>query len=164
MASRRKAGDAVSRLPALSRRAVLAGVTASPALATAPPGTPADPIIEISQRWLKVEAERNRLGLAWGQFEGQLFETHNWHRLTPEQCAAIPEGRILDAMTVRLRQLAQESEAILDTLPTAAVRSVEGVIANLTIAMTSLYPEDHELVHGIIMRAIADIKSLAGLA
>lgn len=163
MASRRKAGDAVARLPALSRRAILVGVSASPVLAAAPSGAPVDPIIAISQHWLKVEAERNRLGLAWGVLEGELFESHNWHLLTAEQCALIPEGHALDEMADRLKQLAIQSEAILDALPTAAATSVEGVLANLTIAMTLLYPEDHELVHGLIMRAIADIKALAGV-
>ena len=161
MASRRKAGDAVSRLPALSRRAVLAGVTASPALAAASSGTAADPIVAISRHWLNVEAERNRLMLAWGKLEGELFKSHGWNRLTSHERAAIREGDRLSEISDRLDQLEEESEAILENLPTAAATSVDGVLANLTIAMTLLYPEDHERVHGLIMRAIADIRRLA---
>lgn len=161
MASRRRAGDAVSRLPALSRRAVLAGVTASPAFAAAPPGTLADPIVAISRHWLNVDAERNRLALAWGTLEGELIKSHGWHRLTTPERAAIREGGRLGEISDRLDQLEEESEAILENLPTAAATSVDGVLANLTIAMTLLYPEDHERVHGLIMRAIADIKRLA---
>ena len=47
--------------------------------------------------------------------------------------------------------------------PTAAATSVEGVVANLMIVMTLLYPDDHEMTHGMVKRAIADIKALAGL-
>jgi hypothetical protein len=162
MASRHKTGDAVSRLPALSRRAVLGGVSASPVLAGAPPVGHADPIVAISQSWLAVDSERNRLGLAWGVLEGELFKSHQWHRLSKPECDAIPEGRPLAEMSARLAHLANESERILDALPKAKARTFEGVLANLTIAMTLLYPEDCEIVHGLIMRAIADIRSLAG--
>jgi hypothetical protein len=161
MASRQKTGDAVSRLPALSRRAVLGGACASPAFA-APSGARVDQIIAISRHWLAVDAERNRLALAWGTLEGKLIKAIGWNRLTAQERAAVPEGGTLDEISARLDLLEAESESILEALPTAAASSVDGVLANLTIAMTLLYPEDHELVHGLIMRAIADIKALAG--
>ncbi|PZR31725.1 hypothetical protein [Caulobacter segnis] len=163
MASRRKAGDAVARLPALSRRAILVGVSATPVLAAAPSGGPVDPIIAISQHWLKVDAERNRLMLAWGQLEGRFMKSDGWGELSTQERTAIREGGRLGEISARLDQLEAESETILDTLPTAAATSVEGVVANLMIVMTLLYPDDHEMTHGMVKRAIADIKALAGL-
>jgi hypothetical protein len=163
MASRRKAGDAVSRLPSISRRAMLGGVSTTPALAAASAGVPADPIVEISQHWLRVEAERDRLGLAWGRLDGALSKSHGWYRLSAQERAAIPEGRPLEEIAARLEQLDWQSQAILDALPKAPAATPAGIVASLTIAATLLRPEDHELEHDLVSRAIVDLRALAGL-
>jgi len=91
------------------------------------------------------------------------MKSEGWGRLTTQERRAIREGGCLGEISARLDQLEAETEEILNTLPASAVTSVEGVVASLSIVMTLLYPDDHEMTHGMVKRAIADIKALAGL-
>ena len=161
MGSRRKTGGAVARLPELSRRAVLVGASATPMLAGRAPATTTDPTIAACERWFAVEAERERLSAEWGRHESFLAREFNWFRLSEDQRRALPQARKLDDIAVELEALDRKSDALLKALPSTPAASVAAVVANLTIATRLLYPDGYEEVHGLIVRAVRDLKTLS---
>ncbi len=163
MGSRRKTGGAVARLPELSRRAVLVGASATPVLAgqAGATATATDPTIAACERWFAVEAERERLSAEWGRHESFLAREFNWFRLSEDQRRALPQARKLDDIAVELEALDRKSDALLKALPSTPAASVAAVVANLTIATQLLYPDGYEEVHGLMVRAVRDLKTLS---
>lgn len=161
MGSRRKTGGAVARLPELSRRAVLVGASATPVLAGQAGATATDPTIAACERWFAVEAERERLSAEWGRHESFLAREFNWFRLSDDQRRALPQARKLDDIAVELEALDRKSDALLKALPSTPAASVAAVVANLTVATRLLYPDGYEEVHGLMVRAVRDLKTLS---
>lgn len=162
MDSRRKAGSAPARPSDPSRRAVLAGATTTPLIAgLASPSAPGDSALAISKRWLALDAEQRRLLTEWGNLEGWLIKKHSWFRLSPEERSAIPEGVRLVEIEARLDVLEEESHVLLKAMRPTPAKSVEAVIANLSVARGLIFEEDHPEAHGLIARAVRDLAKLS---
>ncbi|MBI1684877.1 hypothetical protein [Caulobacter hibisci] len=163
MESRRKAGPTPARLDQLSRRAVMAGGATAPLTATlqAPAAKP-DPAVMLCQRWLAVDAEQRRLMTEWGQLEGWLIRKMQWHRLSPDERAAIPEGQKLAQIDARLDVLQVERLALLKSMRPKPAASVEAVIANLMVASCLIFEDDEPEAHGLITRAARDLTAFCG--
>jgi len=142
---------------------MLAGVTAAP-LAPSPDRltAPAVQSIEVCRRWLAIDAEQRRLQLEWGRLEGRLMTKHDWYKLSPEQQAEIPQGARLAEIDARLDVLEVEGHALLKALRPKPARSVEAVIANLSVAARLIFVEDHPEAHGLITRAVRDLAAFSG--
>jgi hypothetical protein len=163
MESRRKAGSAPACLSQLSRRAVLAGGSVTPlAAGLTQASVPGDPALAICQRWLAVDAERRRLQTEWGSLEGWLIEKRRWFRLSDDEKAAIPEGARLAEIDARLDVLEEEDQTLLKAMRPTPAKSVEAVIANLSVAGGLIFEEDHPEAHGLIVRAVRDLAALSG--
>ena len=147
----------------VSRRSMLAGVTAAP-LTPSPDQVrgSADRSLEVSRRWLAIDAEQRRLQLEWGKLEGRLMIKHNWYKLSPEQRAEIPEGARLSEIDARLDVLEVEGHALLKAMRPKPAKSVEAVIANLSVAARLIFVEDHPEAHGLISRAVRDLAAFSG--
>jgi hypothetical protein len=142
---------------------MLAGVTAAP-LAPSPARvrTSADPSIEVCRRWLAVDGEQRHLQLEWGALEGWLITHRCWYKLTPAQHAEIPEGARLAEIDARLDVLEVEGHALLKAMRPTPAKSVEAVIANLSVAARLIFVEDHPEALGLIARAVRDLATFAG--
>src|SRR5213076_3096152 len=101
MATRRKADGEGARLPALSRRAVLAGTSVAAFGAAKPlaaasnfPSTTALVASDEGTRrcasWLAIDAKIARLQRRWGDLESWLAKEHNWFKLSPAEQQALP--------------------------------------------------------------------------
>jgi len=163
MESRRKAGRAPARLDEPSRRAVLIGVSATP-LVGGPSATLAgtDTSNDTCHRWLVIDAEQRRLQLEWGTLEGWLMTKRNWYQLTPDQQAAIPEGARLAEIDARLDVLEVEGQVLLKAMRPKPAKSIEAVVANLSVAARLIFAEDYPEAHGLITRAVRDLAALSG--
>ena len=120
-----------------------------------------DPYIDTCHRWLAIDAEQRRLQLEWGTLEGWLMTKRNWYQLTPDQQAAIPEGARLAEIDARLDVLEVEGHALLKAMRPKPARSVEAVIANLSVAARLIFVEDHPEAHGLITRAVRDLAAFS---
>jgi len=147
-------------MPKLSRRTLLVGVLSTPALTGPVAAVAPDPTIVICQRWLALKAESEELLTAWSEHERWLARHHDWYRLSDVERSALPEAKKLVQIDAQLDSLDQESEALLETLPTTPATSMAAVIANLTIAAGLLCDEDHPEVRGLIVRSVRDLACL----
>lgn len=161
MDSRRKAESADVRAPQLSRRAVLAVGSAAPFVAGGTIAADTDPSVAICHRWLAIDAEQRRLQLEWGTLEGRLMTKHNWYQLLPNQRAAIPEGARLAEIDARLDVLEIEGHALLKAMRPKPAKSIEAVVANLSVAARLIFVEDHPEAHGLITRAVRDLAAFS---
>ena len=162
MDSRRKAESADVRAPHLSRRAVLAVGSAAPFVAggcTVAADT--DPSVAICHRWLAIDAEQRHLQLEWGTLEGWLITKRSWYQLSPDQQAAIPEGARLAEIDARLDVLEVEGHALLKAMRPKPAKSIEAVVANLSVAARLIFVEDHPEAHGLITRAVRDLAAFS---
>ena len=142
---------------------MLAGATAAP-LAPSPGQVraSADRSIEVCRQWLAIDAEQRRLQLEWGTLEGWLITHRNWYKLTPAQQADIPEGARLAEIDARLDVLEVEGHAHLKAMRPKPAKSIEAVIANLSVAARLIFVEDHPEAHGLINRAVRDLAAFSG--
>jgi len=146
-----------------SRRTMLTGVAATPLVPKRNGvSSRSDWSLEICHRWLAVDAEQRRLQLEWGRLEGWLMTKHDWYKLSPEQQAEIPEGARLAEIDARLDVLEVEGQALLKAMRPKPAKSVDAVIANLSVAARLIFVEDHPEAHGLISRAARDLSALSG--
>jgi len=147
---------------AISRRGVVAGVSVAPLVAgLASPIAPVDPALAICQRWLAVEEEQRRLMAEWGTLEGWLIKKRKWYRLSSDERASIPEGARLAEIDARLDVLEEENQTLLKAMRPAPAKSLQAVIANLSVAGRLIFEEDHPEAHGLIVRAVRDLAKLS---
>jgi len=162
MESRRKVGRAPARVDEPSRRAIMVGSAVTCGVATLPaPSVLADRSVAICHRWLIIDAEQRRLQLEWGTLEGWLMTKRNWYRLSPDQRAAIPEGDRLAEIDARLEVLEVEGHALLKAMRPAPAKSIDAVVANLSVAARLIFVEDHPEAHGLITRAVRDLAAFS---
>lgn len=122
-----------------------------------------DLTLQIIQQWMALEAERESLHTAWGNHETWLVDHYDWLKLTAEQQRAIPEAKLFDEIDRRFEEIGNEQAALFDALPETPAADTSIVIANLSLAATILLPEDYPGVHGLVTRAVRDLKLLAAL-
>jgi len=121
----------------------------------------ADRSVAICHHWLAIDAEQRQLQLEWGTLEGWLIKNRKWYRLTSEQRAAIPEGTRLAEINARLDVLEVEGQALLKAMRPKPAKSIEAVVANLSVAARLIFVEDHPEAHGLITRAVRDLAALS---
>jgi hypothetical protein len=167
MGSRQSAEGERARLPALSRRAVLVGTSAtaaSPHVGGANPlaaVTPSANATELYWHWVQLDRQIERLLLRWGDIEAWLFERHEWHRLSEAKRAALPEGQALGATDAQLKRLCRERDGLLDRLPRRGANTIDAVAARLAVVERLLYREDHPEAHDMIVGSRRDLTALA---
>lgn len=162
MSSRRKAGCAPARLPEPSRRTVLAGASAAPLIGGLVPHTAiSDPNLTVCQQWIAMDVEHRQLLAEWGTLEGWLIKNRRWFRLSPDERDAVPESARFSQIEARLDELETESHILLKAMRPAPAKSVEAVIANLSVAGCLIFEEDHPEAHGLIVRAVRDLAKLS---
>ena len=161
MDSRRRAESADVRARQLSRRAVLAVGSAAPFEAGRTVAADTDPSVAICHRWLAIDAEQRRLQLEWGTLEGWLITKRKWFKLTSDQRAAVPEGARLAEIDARLDVLEVEGHALLKAMRPKPAKSIEAVVANLSVAARLIFVEDHPEAHGLITRAVRDLAAFS---
>jgi hypothetical protein len=166
MGSRQSAAGERARLPALSRRAVLIGTSAAvsaPKVAAAhaaAPVTASGTATGLYRRWVHLDQEIERLLLRWGDIEGWLFETHNWHRLSEAEQAALPAGQALRDVDVQLKRLCAERDGLLDKLPRSGAETLETIGARLAVVERLLYRDDHPEAYDMILGSRRDLTTL----
>ncbi|WP_241736044.1 hypothetical protein [Caulobacter sp. RHG1] len=126
------------------------------------PQVVADPSVATCRRWLTIDAEQRRLQLEWGTLEGRLMTKHNWYQLSQDQQAAIPEGARLAEIDARLDVLEVEGHALLKAMRPKPAKSIEAVVANLSVAARLIFVEDHPEAHGLSTRAVRDLAAFSG--
>ncbi|WP_395445109.1 hypothetical protein [Caulobacter sp. UC70_42] len=161
MDSRLQAESADVRARRPSRRFVLAGGSAAPFVTGAAAGD-TDPEVARCASWLAIDAEQRRLQLEWGMLEGWLITHRSWYKLAPAQQAEIREGTRLAEIDARLNVLEVEGHALLKAMRPRPAKSVEAVIANLSVAARLIFVEDHPEAHGLITRAVRDLAAFSG--
>lgn len=168
MGSRQLTAGERARLPALSRRAVLAGTSAAAAVVPVRSlGTPALPALpappglarEVKpyERWLYLDSKIERLQRRWGQLESYLAREHGWFRLSDAEQRVFAPAQELRDIDGMLELLFEQREALLSVLPECGAASLEVVIARLAVVERLIYRDDHPEAHAMIAGAREDL-------
>lgn len=171
MDSRQKAGDGNVRLPALSRRAVLAG-TSIAAFSAATPGeaasipsiaapVPSDEGTRRCANWLALNAKIERLQSRWARLESWLVREHAWLQISPVEQQALPWAKELSDIDGCLDVLFEQREALLQTLPSSGSTSLESIVARLAVVERLIWREEHPEVHALVTGARRDLIALS---
>ncbi len=162
MGSRRQAEGEGARVPALSRRAVIAGTSAA-VLPWPMPGASLAASAAISEgarpyrRWLAINAKIERLQTRWAKLETWLVREHSWFQLTPAEQQALPWAKELRDIDGCLDVLFEQREALLETLPTHGSTTLEAVVAKLEVIERLVERDDHPEAHAMIAGARQDL-------
>lgn len=136
MGQRRKAGDS-TRLPAISRRAVI-GASAALPLAGSVQGLPAPvgaaDIPAQCADWIALDLEIDRLARRWSDLETLAVRQFDYFKLTKAQIRALPMGPEMDAVDAECRRLGDVREEALKPLSKLTPRTIQDVSAQLAIA------------------------------
>lgn len=142
MGQRRKTGDG-TRLPVISRRAVIG---ASAALPLAGPARGAAPVVAADipaqcADWIALDLEIDRIGQRWGELEHLAVHKFDYFNLTDQQISALPVGAQMDALDAELRRLHRVRENALQPLAKLTPDSIQAASAQLAIAYRILHFE-----------------------
>jgi len=140
---------------------VFVGAAVAPALAPDAASAQMDHSIAICERWIEANAEIDRLDVVCGRYEKMLVDVFRWYELSPSEQDAIPEGRKLDEISEQIEALGWECDALVRALPKTPAASAAAVIANLTVAAGLFNQNDQPDAHGLVTRAIRDLKALS---
>lgn len=109
--------------------------------------------IAACTRWLALDSERLRLLIAWSDHEACLARECDWLLLSEEARKSIAGGALLSDIDARLDVLDQQSDDLLEAIPTGPIPGLPAVAASLLVVERLLHSEDHPLAHGLISRA-----------
>lgn len=136
MGQRRKAGDC-TRLPAISRRAVI-GASAALPLAGPARGLPAPvgaaDIPAQCADWIALDLEIDRLARRWSDLETLAVRQFDYFKLTQAQIRTLPMGPEMDAVDAECRRLGDVREKALKPLSKLTPRTIQDVSAQLGVA------------------------------
>jgi hypothetical protein len=135
MGQRQKAGDS-TRLPAISRRALI-GASAAVPFARAARGSPAVGAVDIPAQcgdWIALDLEIDRLASRWSELETLAVRQFDYFHLTQSQILALPMGPEMDAVDAECRRLGDVREEALKPLSKLTPRTIQDVSAQLAVA------------------------------
>lgn len=171
MGSRRKTGVEDARLPALSRRALIAGTSvvafgaANPAAASVALPPAATAVLDVATRryknWLAIDVQIERLQTRWATLEGWLIREHSWCKLTPAEQQALPWSKELRDIDGILATLFEKRERLLEAIPDSSALNLEAVVARLAVVERLIWPEDHPEAHAMIARSRLDLLAMS---
>ncbi|WP_312083326.1 helicase [Brevundimonas sp.] len=171
MGSRRKTGVEDARLPALSRRALIAGTSvvafgaANPAAASVAVPSAAVVASDVATRqcrnWLALDAQIERLQTRWAKLEGWLIREHSWCKLTPTEQQALPWSKELRDIDGILTTLFDKRERLLEAIPDSSAVTLEAIVARLAVVERLVWPEDHPEAHAMITRSRMDLIAIS---
>ena len=160
MDSRHLAEDAVARLKVSKRALVVASAAGLLPPKSGTVGATADPSLAICELWLALDRSREDLLMEWSAVEAALMRDHEWQGLSPDLRAVHTGSLRLAEIDRQLERLYEEGEAVLALLPSAPAKKIETIIAHLSLAERLLPAEENDQVHGMIARAVHDLKAL----
>ena len=142
MGQRRKTGDS-TRLPAISRRAVIG---ASAALPLAGPVRGLAPVEAASiptqcANWIALDLEIDRVARRWAELEVQAVRQFDYFKLTDVQISTLPMGPEMDALDAESRRLGDLRERALKPLGKLTPLTIQEASAQLAIAYRILHFE-----------------------
>jgi len=167
MGSRRRTEGEGARLPALSRRAVLAGTSAA-ALAAPKAADAVPPVVQGAtttdgarayRRWLFLTAKIERLQTRWAKLESWLAREHKWLQLSPAEQQALPWARELRDIDGCLDVLFEQREALLQRLPTVGCTSLEAIAVKLGVVERLVARDDHPEAHAMVAGARQELRA-----
>lgn len=112
------------------------------------------------QHWLALDDERARQLDAWGAINRHLERQPGWFDLSDEDRAEAERISGLSELEARLRVIHRRLRRWLRVLPTAPSCDLNEVVANLRVAERLLPPEENLIVHGLIVRAVRDLRQI----
>jgi hypothetical protein len=135
MGQRRKTGDS-TRLPAISRRAVIGASAALPLAGPARGAAPAEAADIPAQcaDWIALDLEMDRVASRWSELETLAVRQFDYFKLTQAQIRALPMGPEMDALDAECRRLGNVRRAALKPLGKLTPRTIQDVSAQLAIA------------------------------
>lgn len=83
-----------------------------------------------------------------------------WFALTEDEKSAAQRASGLTELDALLRILHRRLIRSLRKIPTIPSRDYDAVLANLQVAERLMPPEENEIVHGILWRAVRDLNTL----
>jgi len=160
MGSRQKTGGAVARPPEPSKHTTAISASAMQNFRTKAFDAGKDSTVAACEKWLALQAERTRLSLAWSRGDEWLLAKCGKLDISADRQSNLPEARKLREIAARLKSLHSASDLLLESLPTARATTAEAVAANLSVAAALIYSDDHPEAHGLMVRAVRDLKML----
>ena len=159
--------DGDSRVPGLSRRAVLTSVSAvafqiamdaeeASHLRRAVAGHRGDGS-QRCLRWLAINAELGRLQALWGTAESRLATDHSWFELSVDERMVSPHGEHLRSLDRQLDILYGQRDELLKTIASYCSGSLPSIIARLAVAERLLSPVENPDLHALIAGARRDL-------
>lgn len=163
MGSHHRTNDRAPRPPSLSRRTVLVGAAAAPAVAAAAPLAGASPAATDPAKPYKtllyIDAKISRLRRRWARLDAYLSE----------QLQSLPAGseptvlrgaqelRDIDGM---IELQLERRAALLERLPTKGAATLGELIARLAVAERLIWNDDHLEAQALIAGTQQDLASL----
>lgn len=147
----------VSRIPRLSRRAVLAAPVglAGPAMA----GAPGDDCVSVCRAWLANKAEMMRLLDRWAEIEDRLMDSRR--RAGSDHLSGdIYQAAPLRAIDARLDQLSAERQVLASKLAALQATTREAVMLKLEVVTAELFVQDFPVIYGLLHTAVRELDAL----
>lgn len=162
MSSRRETGGDGVRLPALSRRDVMIGSSATGLIIVAGPEVAAstDESLRRCRLWLAVTARIERLEARWARLESWLIREHRWHELAPAEQQALPWAGELRDIDGCLELLFERRDALLLALPASPAATLQAVMTRLAVAEKLVWADAFPEAHTLIAQARRDLLAL----
>ncbi|MDP3370635.1 MAG: hypothetical protein Q8M32_12420 [Brevundimonas sp.] len=120
----------------------------------------AEPKLSWHKRWLALDDHRLRLLDGWCERQRQLEKQVGWFALSDAARAEVEQTSGLSDLDTTLGLIHRRLRRWLRALPTEPTADAAVVAASLQVAERLLPAEENPLVHGLIARAVRDLKRM----
>jgi hypothetical protein len=157
MDSRRKTGGDCGRLPAITRRSLVGATFVTSGLVCGRAGPPGG-VLAQSKTWLAIDAEVDRLTLAWQDEEVRLARDFDWLCLPEVEQRRHPEARLICAVGDQIAALTKRRWDLLETLETQPAQDLHDVAGKLAVAVRAMRHED-AIGFDLLAEAVRELAS-----
>ena len=150
-------------MPRLSRRKLVAGMSAAPWLVQreVAHAAVADPVLLLCGHYADLVRHGYGLLRRWSDREAWLGKHRDWFRLSDDEQKRLPEGQLLYAIDAEYERCTRDCVRVLRRLRSIPAVTVEGAIAKLSVAAEAIEPDDYPSAHRVLLSAISDLRALA---
>jgi len=151
----------------MSRRALIGMAVATGSMPFLPEGARLQEVLGRSRTWLKIDAQLDRLTLAWQNEEARLAKDFGWLGLPELEQRAHPQAREIYVLDAQIKALIEQRWALLEALEALPAYGIHDVAAKLAVAVGAMRNEDaigFDLLAGAVRELSAQRCSACGAA
>ena len=152
---RSRTADDTGKSLEITRRSLVGATAAAPVLARERQGRSGE-VLALARTWLALDAEMERVMIAWQDEESRLARDFGWLGLPEEQQLIHPEGRLMAALDTQLDAVIARCGELLEILESQPAADIGDIAGKVAVA-AGITKHEEAVSHELLAAAVREM-------